>query len=162
MNKIVALLLLVVISCQGPSSSKESATNEDNSSSTLALSTLSGESIDLENYADKLIILNIWATWCKPCIAEMPDLAEMQNELPEGFQLLLASDEPLERQLKFIERQSFDLVFVQLTSSLEGLGVYALPTTLIIDSKGNILDTMVGARAWNTPEQIEKITSYSK
>jgi thiol-disulfide isomerase/thioredoxin len=157
MQKIFLLLLLVIISCQ-PKNQKEADSTKE-SSSVIQLADLENNSIELNS---KITILNLWATWCKPCIAEMPDLAEMQAQLPEGFQLLLASDELLERQLKFIERQSLGLEFVQLKSSLESLGVYALPTTLVIDSNGKILETMVGARAWNTPEQIANIKAYLK
>lgn len=157
MNKILPFLFVFILACHSKKTT-EPEFKKGNVPS-IELYDLTDNPIKLDS---EIIILNLWATWCKPCIAEMPDLEEMQKQLPENFRLILASEEPLERQLNFINRQSFELDFVQLKSGMESLGVYALPTTLILDSEGNILETMVGTRAWNTPEQILQITSYLK
>lgn len=159
MHKTIALLFVLTIACQ-PKAKKESESESSvTTDSKIELINLKDEKIKLSS---EITILNLWATWCKPCIAEMPDLDEMQKQLPEGFQLFLASNEPLDRQLRFIEKQQSNLEFIQITSNLEALGVYALPTTLILDAEGNILETLVGSRAWNTPKQIKHITSYLK
>lgn len=110
----------------------------------------------------KTLILNLWATWCKPCIEEMPALERMADQLPDHFELILASDEKSERIQAFVNRQSLALTFAHLASGQDALGVYSLPTTIIIGSDGKILQTMVGARAWDSPEQINELLSLAK
>ena len=86
----------------------------------------------------------------------------MEKELPEDFVLILASDESLEKIQQFIERRSFDLSFTQIRTSVESLGVYSLPTTFIIGREGQLLETLVGARKWDSLEQIEQLKTYLK
>jgi thiol-disulfide isomerase/thioredoxin len=154
-----AICLLLFASCQTPAKKKELPVSApDDSSPKITL-------VDLENRPiafsqDKITILNLWATWCKPCIEEMPALEEMANQLPDSFELILASDEELKRISTFTSSRSLKLTFARLTSSMEALGVYSLPTTLIINAKGEILTTLVGAHDWNTPEQIDYIKTF--
>ena len=149
---IISFLLSGLISCQP----------EDTFISKIKLTDLKGEALDSEQFDNKIVILNLWATWCTPCIREMPDLVKMQNELPEDFVLLLASDESLEKIQQFTERRPFDLTFAQIQTSVESLGVYSLPTTFIIGRDGQLLETLVGARKWDRTEQIEQLKTYLK
>lgn len=150
---IISLLLIGLISCQP---------EKDTFISKIKLADLKGETLDKEQFKNKIVILNLWATWCTPCIREMPDLVKMQNELPGDFVLLLASDEPLEKIQQFTERRPFDLTFTQIQTSVESLGVYSLPTTFIIGKDGQLLETLVGAREWDSTEQIEQLKTYLK
>ncbi|MEP1033156.1 TlpA disulfide reductase family protein [Ekhidna sp.] len=128
--------------------------------SKIDLANLDGKSMESDQFQDKIIILNLWATWCSPCIKEMPDLMKMQNELTDDFVLLLASDEGSEKIQKFTQRRGFDLKFIQIQNSMESLGVYSLPTTFIIGKDGQLLETLVGTRKWDSPEQIEQLKTY--
>ncbi len=150
---IISFLLIGLISCQP---------EKDTFISKIKLADLKGETLDKEQFKNKIVILNLWATWCTPCIREMPDLVKMQNELPDDFVLLLASDESLEKIQQFTERRPFDLTFTQIQTSVESLGVYSLPTTFIIGKDGQLLETLVGAREWDSPEQIEQLKTYLK
>lgn len=128
----------------------------------LKLSTLEGAPISSDRFDNKILILNLWATWCGPCIQEMPDLEEMQKELSNDFVLVLASDEESGRIDRFLRNTSHELEFVRISNSLESLGVYSLPTTFIIGKDGELLDTLVGARKWNTTEQLQTFENYLK
>lgn len=150
---IISFLLIGLISCQP---------EKDTFISKIKLADLKGETLDKEQFKNKIVILNLWATWCTPCIREMPDLVKMQNELPSDFVLLLASDESLEKIQQFTERRPFDLPFTQIQTSVESLGVYSLPTTFIIGKDGQLLETLVGAREWDSSEQIEQLKTYLK
>ena len=130
--------------------------------SKIKLADLQGQALDSGQFENKIVILNLWATWCAPCIKEMPDLVKMKNELPDDFVLLLASDESLEKIQQFTERRPFDLTFAQIQTSVETLGVYSLPTTFIIGKDGQLLETLVGARKWDSTEQIEQLKTYLK
>lgn len=155
MRKLTILFLILgfIVSCQPK---KESFLSK------IKLTDLKGETVNTDQFNNKILILNLWATWCNPCIKEMPDLVKMQEELPDDFVLLLASDESHEKIQQFIERRPFDLSFAQIQTSVESLGVYSLPTTFIIGREGQLLETLVGARKWDSPEQIEQLKSYLK
>jgi thiol-disulfide isomerase/thioredoxin len=128
--------------------------------STIRLRNLDGEV--LKPAEGKILILNLWATWCKPCIEEMPALERMAKQLPDSFELILASDEELKRINGFVAARSLELTFAQLETALDALGVYSLPTTLIIGSDGEILETIVGTRTWDSPEQIDQLLTFLK
>lgn len=128
--------------------------------SSLQLKQLDGTPIDMSAYQDKTLILNLWATWCGPCIKEMPDLQDMEATLGDDFVLLLASDEGATKINAFKEKRPFELRFVQIDNSLESLGVYSLPTTFVVGANGDLLETLIGARDWNTPTQIHTLKSY--
>jgi thiol-disulfide isomerase/thioredoxin len=165
---IISFALLLLGACQStPKSdqsdnepSVESAGVPTNFKEGLKLKTLAGAPIDLSTYGNKTLILNLWATWCGPCIKEMPDLEKMENELGDDFVLMLASDEGAAKINKFKEKRGFDLEFVQIDNSLESLGVYSLPTTFLVGANGDLLETLIGARDWNTPSQINTLKSY--
>ncbi|MEQ9300999.1 MAG: TlpA disulfide reductase family protein [Cyclobacteriaceae bacterium] len=165
---IIILPLLLMAACQStPKSDQsdneslvESAAPPTNFKEALKLKTLDGAPIDLSTYGSKVLILNLWATWCGPCIKEMPDLEEMEAELGDDFVLLLASDEGAAKINKFKEKRGFDLDFVQIDNSLESLGVYSLPTTFIVGTDGELVDTLIGAREWTAANQITAIKSY--
>ncbi len=150
---ILILFFVVTVSCQS---------KEELFYSKIKLTDLQGEDLDPRQFKNKIVILNLWATWCGPCIKEMPDLVEMKNNLSEEFVLILASGESLDRIQQFKENRSFDLSFVQTQTSLESLGVYSLPTTFIIGKDGQLLETLVGARKWDSPEQIDQLKMYIK
>jgi hypothetical protein len=92
----------------------------------------------------------------------MPAFKEMADQLPEQFEIFLASDEELERINAFVTRKQLDLPFGQLVSNIENLGVYSLPTTIVFDPEGEILETIVGAQDWNSSERINSFLTHIK
>lgn len=172
MNKLLLSTLAILFLCQcTPSEKKDDSSNinqEANAttgvfSDKIQLTDLEGNHLSLAEQKGKTIILNVWATWCKPCITEMPSLEQLQKNLPSNeYTLVLASSESLERIKKFKSRTDFDLQFVQLNTSPESLGIYALPTTFIINNKGELVITENGSKDWGSPESIEEITQLPK
>ncbi|WPP50181.1 TlpA family protein disulfide reductase [Catalinimonas niigatensis] len=134
----------------------EQAQEQTGPLSKVAIADLEGKPIQLEEYAGKTIVLNFWATWCKPCIVEMPSMVEARASLGDEFVFLLASDESTEKISKFVEKQQIDLPFVQLQNGVQNLQITALPTTWIIRD-GKILKEIIGAMEWNTEENIEEL-----
>lgn len=167
---ISCLFIAMILSCgtkkQGeselttPASTIQPAPTPTSFLGKIKLNDLNGQSVDLEQYQGKIIILNLWATWCRPCIAEMPDLIEMEQSLSDDFILIAASDEDLTKINRFLEKRPFALNILQLETSMDQLGVYSLPTTLVIGREGELLETLVGAREWNSPEQLNQLNNY--
>ena len=114
-----------------------------------------GKHIDFERLKGKILIVNLWATWCMPCVKEMPDLFALTKILPQGqFELLLATDQSMKTIDKFASKQGLDLHYVQLQNNIESLGVYALPTTLIYNQSGNEIHRLLGDRSWTSEETL--------
>ncbi len=132
----------------------------DNLVDNIQLVDLENNPIDLNNYHGKTVFLNFWATWCKPCIQEMPSIERAQNILvEENFVFLLASDESIDRITRFQGVQDFQLTFVKLKTPFPDLGVYSIPTTLVIDPQGKLTLNQVGAMEWDAPEVLDKLRS---
>ncbi len=119
---------------------------------------LEGNAVDLKLFAGKKIFLNFWATWCKPCILEMPSIERAEKLLvDDDFVFLIASDESVGRIKRFQATKDFDLQFVRLETPFPDIGILSLPTTFIIDPSGKIAMTQIGALEWDTPEVLEKL-----
>ncbi len=120
--------------------------------------TLEGKPIELNNFKGKKIFLNYWATWCRPCIEEMPALEQLQTILEkENYIFLFASDQSLAKIKKFKAERNFDLNFVKFNGSLGDLEIAALPVTIIYDEKGKQLKRFDGAAVWDDPDMIKNL-----
>lgn len=121
---------------------------------------LEGNKFDWNTTKGKLVFVNFWATWCKPCIKEMPSISEAQRQLPEVI-FVVASDESPEKILKYATKHHFSFELMRSNTSVFDLDVKALPTTLIINENGKIVFNEIGARDWANEKNIELIKKFS-
>lgn len=114
--------------------------------------------LDLSVYKNAKVIISYWATWCRPCIEEMPSLKRAEEILEDyGYTFLLVSDETISKISKFKNERNFDFNFLKSNKSFETLGVYFMPTTYIFDENGKIIETILGAIEWDSEEMINKL-----
>jgi thiol-disulfide isomerase/thioredoxin len=114
--------------------------------------TMSGESVDASIFADyDVTMVNLWATWCSPCVGELPELQELYAQLPENVNMIsICSDASSETELAQQMIDELGLEFTTLMDSeslLEGFISYcsSYPTTVFVDSEGNpVGQLMVG------------------
>jgi len=119
---------------------------------------LSGNNLDLSVYKEGKIVINYWATWCRPCIKEMPSLKRAEEILEDyGYTFLLVSDETISKISKFKNDRNFDFNFLKSIKSFETLGIYSMPTSYIFDENGKLIETIVGAIEWDSEEMINKL-----
>jgi len=180
MNKpiFLTLCLLVLFGCKQPNQAPAASPTEDpqttekfsiedpmsdtNLVDNIKLFDLENNPVDLKSYAGKKIFLNFWATWCKPCILEMPSIERAQDLLlEEDYVFLLASDESVARINRFKATHEFQLDFVRLETPFPDIGILSLPTTLIIDQEGKIAYSHIGAQEWDETTSIEKLKNLS-
>lgn len=120
------------------------------------LQDLTGKSVNLTELQGKIVFLNFWATWCPPCRAEMPSIENFYNRYKEKDVHVLAvniqEEAPVVRS--FLEKNlySFPIVLDSSGRTAQLYGIRGIPTTFILDRKGNVLGTLVGSREWDTPE----------
>jgi len=106
---------------------------------------------NIRDYRGRIIILNLWATWCAPCIREMPDLSQLQQDFKKDLVVITLSDETHEKLLNFHKQKTFYFtsVYNKQIEWLEfGIGT-ARPLTFIIDREGIIREYFTGARDYN-------------
>ena len=114
--------------------------------------------IDLSVFKEGKIVVSYWATWCGPCIKEMPSIKRAEKILEDyGYTFLLVSDETITKISKFKNERNFDFNFLKSSKSFESLGVYSMPTSYIFDENGKIIETIVGAIEWDSEEMINKL-----
>jgi thiol-disulfide isomerase/thioredoxin len=117
-----------------------------------------GEDVSLKSLAGKVVLLNLWATWCAPCREEMPALDRLQQALgSDKFQVVaLAVDKAgVEGARKFLkENKVEDLeIFADPTARVGAeLKVIGMPTTILIDTQGREIGRLIGPAAWDSPE----------
>jgi thiol-disulfide isomerase/thioredoxin len=119
---------------------------------------LKNQKVDLTSYKGKKLIINYWATWCKPCIMEMPGLTRAQEILKNyNYTFLLVSDERISKISKFKNDKKYSFNFLKSVGSIERLGIYSLPTTYIFNEKGIKIETIVGTIVWDSEQMIKKL-----
>ena len=156
-KKIFLITFLFLISCKSNNTKKNSLTDLESLQSKSSFINLSKQEVDLNLFSNKKIILNYWATWCGPCIKEMPDLMIAEKKLKDSdVSLFLVSDEDVSVISKFVDNNPYTLNFLKSNVSNEMLGVYSLPTTILFDNKGNKVETIVGVLDFSDENLINK------
>jgi len=123
------------------------------------LPALAGGTVRLGDYAGRLVVLNFWATWCRPCVKEMPALEQLQRRLGDrGLTVLAVSLDVLPEGdvAMFVNGYGWTLPVLldPLGDVAEQYAVRAMPTTYLIGRDGTILGRSFGARTWDAPEAV--------
>lgn len=123
---------------------------------------LDGRGLEIESFAGKRVFVNYWATWCAPCIHEIPSLARAADELAdENTLFLLASDESPEVIRQFVEERGFAGHFIKLNGFFGQYGIHAVPSSSLYDEEGRLLQSWAGAFEWDSPEMLAQIRDAS-
>tara|TARA_B100001059_G_C17800441_1_gene565831 strand:+ start:148 stop:675 length:528 start_codon:yes stop_codon:yes gene_type:complete len=119
---------------------------------------LNDKKVDLTDYKGKRIVINYWATWCGPCIKEMPSLKRAEKILEDyNYTFLLVSDETVSKISTFKNEKNFNFNFLKSVKPNETMGVYSLPTSYIFDQNGKKVETIIGTIAWDSEQIINKL-----
>lgn len=110
--------------------------------------------VHLANYRGKVVLLNFWATWCGPCIVELPSLLQLHHDLPNVVVLGVSIDEDPDAYKQFIARRHVDFTTVRdpSQSAPKLFHTDMWPETYVIDRNGNIRSKYIGAQDWSDPE----------
>ncbi len=110
--------------------------------------------VHIASYQGRVVLLNFWATWCPPCIEELPSLIELHHELPNLTIVAVSVDEDSDAYSRFIARRHVDLITVRDPAEKAARLYHSSmwPETYIIDRKGIIRRKFVGAQDWTSPE----------
>lgn len=122
---------------------------------------LQGNKKKFAYFKGKPLIINVWASWCSPCVAEMGSLERLANRYNgKEFNIIgVSTDDYRDRAVGLIRQTGITFEnFIDHKLELEKmLGAYSIPLTILVDGQGRVLKKVRGAREWDSPEMIDAI-----
>ena len=157
MNKIITIIFCTsfLINCEIKKESKDQYLP--------ILLDMNNEEVSLDSYKENVLILNLWATWCKPCIAEFESLEKSKsNYLDKKVKIVAISNENHDKIQEFIERREIDLEFLKLNADLNYFGAFSLPTTIVFDKVGKERFRIASGIDFASQNFVQKILDLEK
>lgn len=161
----IFLLGLFALQCSSPKAAITPPAKPSNFSERLAkikMTDLDGKPVNLQDFAGKPIFLNFWATWCGPCISEMGSIEKVSQQFKDDIVFLAVSNESPALIKSYLKKNKFSFNFARLDVSYLDVYVVSLPTTMLIDGKGQLVEEEEGFRNWSSASSIEKLSSLVK
>jgi thiol-disulfide isomerase/thioredoxin len=125
-----------------------------------------GKDLTLADFKGKVVLVNFWATWCSPCIRELPSIDRLQASLGgDQFTVVAISidrgGKPVaERMVKRLKLKHLALYLDPKIESAKKMGVVSMPTTFIFDRKGREIGKLVGAAEWDEAEAVALVKYF--
>lgn len=120
---------------------------------------IDGKMVSLSDFKGKVVLLNIWATWCPPCVDEMPSMEKLHQKMKgENFEILAVSidEDGAKAVIPFMEKHNLSFTaLIDTKGALKSLyQTTGVPESFIVDSEGIIVGKVIGARDWGSPDTI--------
>ena len=118
---------------------------------------------NFETTKGKVVLVNFWATWCPPCIAEMPSMQLLYDDYNDKVEFVFVSNEDFSVINKFLVKNTYTFkVYNPISKYPAGLDITSIPRTFLIDKRGNIVIDKSGAANWNSHSVRETIDTLLK
>lgn len=114
---------------------------------------LDGQELTLDQFEGKVVLIDIWETWCTPCLRSMPTLQKLMDDYPEQFVVLAVSPGHMDtpKQVReFVDNHDYTFEFVFGEQLARDLNVHSIPFKVFVDPEGNHIESVLGSRG---PEQ---------
>lgn len=123
-----------------------------------------GNPLSLEMYKDKVLFINFWATWCPPCLAEMPSIQKLYDKIDSEniLFLMINVENEFQKALDFVETEKYTFPVYSLLKLSPSFSIESIPTTYVIGKKGQILVEKKGFASYDTPEFMELLIKEEK
>ena len=126
-----------------------------------------GKYVSLASFKGKVVLINFWATWCPPCVREMPELNKLYKKFKKDGLVILPIANPrdsVERVKAFFKYVGIDFPYYvdENFTATRLFGVRALPTTFVVDRKGVVRQVFIGMRPWMSPQFVDYFKSLLK
>ena len=142
-----------------PDPEEMEVTNVDFESNMLFFQDLEGNEFSLRNFENKVLFINYWATWCNPCLAEMPSMAELYNQYKENDNIvfLYLSKEDTDTIIDYIPKDDSlgQLPIYKVVTDDDLFSTRGIPTTFIVNRNGEIVIKDVGSAVWNDQSVVD-------
>ncbi|MBI4853981.1 MAG: TlpA family protein disulfide reductase [Acidobacteria bacterium] len=125
---------------------------------------LTGKTIQASEWKGKVVILNMWATWCGPCVAEMPSLQQLYDKTKaDNIVFALVSNEDQETVNKFVQKRKYSLPIYTISENLpSAFSTEVIPKTFVISPTGKIVFEHIGGANWNDQTTIDFLKSVAQ
>jgi len=126
---------------------------------------LNGHKVSLLTYRGKVVILNFWSTTCGPCVAEIPSLVHLQQELKKQGLVVLgialdADEKPVREMVKKLGIEYTNLIDSNKDVYFDSYGLFGQPVSVIVDRDGIVRDRIIGGVEWTSPEVKNRLQSF--
>lgn len=114
-----------------------------------------GEEVSLEDFRGKVIFMNLWATWCPPCIVEMPDIENLYRDLKDEdiVFIMLSLDHKFQKAVDFVEKNNYSFEIYETMKGMPDMYItQSIPTTFVINAEGELVLTHIGMGDFDTAE----------
>ena len=142
-----------------PDPEEMEVTTIDFESNMLLFNDLEGNEFSLRNFENKVLFINYWATWCNPCLAEMPNMAELYNQYKENDNIvfLYLSKEDADTIIDYIPKDDSlgQLPIYKVVTDDDLFSTRGIPTTFIVNRNGEIVTKDVGSAVWNDQSVVD-------
>lgn len=122
-----------------------------------------GRTVSVHNFGGKLLLLNFWATWCQPCVQEVPSLNKLEAALgPQGLVVLGVSEDEDQKAYKdFLSRFQVTYLTARQPSkdTRNSYGTVQIPESYLINEQGKVVEKVVSDADWSSPQMIEHVKS---
>ena len=110
-----------------------------------------GQTMNFSDSKNKVVLINFWATWCPPCIAEMPSLDKLYEDYKDRVDFYFVSNEKIEVIQGFMDKNKYGFKVQNPTTKYpEVFDISSIPRTYLIDKSGSIVMDKAGAANWNS------------
>jgi len=114
---------------------------------------------DIPSLKGKMVIVSFYASWCPNCIQELKLLNSIKNTKLADVEVLAITDEGLEKMVDFKTKKQYPFTFLALTKSFSSLGIVSIPTTYLLNTKGEIVYNKVGYIDWDDESTLNHLKS---
>ncbi|GAC1306295.1 MAG: hypothetical protein NVSMB24_16420 [Mucilaginibacter sp.] len=132
----------------------------------IILKTHDNRTVNLNDQSDKVVFINFWATWCPPCIAEMPSISGLYEKLNNNNNIVFITvdtDNDFSKSIPFMKKHGYNMpVYTTETNIPESLQGNATPSTVILDKKGNVVFRHDGAADYSNTKVLAYLTQLTK
>jgi len=127
------------------------------------LSDLDGKPVDFATFRGRPVLLNLWATWCPPCVAEMPSIAALAADPKmEGVAIVCVSlDGSREAPRRFAEGKGWKMTMLHADDVPPPFLTDGIPATFVLDPEGRVVASEMGAAKWDDPSVIALLTKLA-
>jgi thiol-disulfide isomerase/thioredoxin len=123
-----------------------------------------GKSLTLNDFRGRYVLLNVWATWCGPCINELPSLVRLQAALPQDRITVLPARHDVQKVEEFLQRtgiQGLPIYIDREFTTVRAFSANELPLTVLIDAEGREVARAAGEQKWDHPDAIAYLKAVS-
>jgi len=113
-----------------------------------------GKPINISSFKGRKVMLTFFATWCGDCLLEMKLLNEVKKTSLQDVDVIAISDEPMNKITTFAQRKQYPYTFLQLPKPFASIDINAIPVTYLLNTKGEIIYSKVGAINWKDPSVV--------